>query len=81
MFNVEEDLNFKMFDFLYVGFESEDWRVYIESIENELVKVIIGEGFVKFFFLGEKFLNLFVFLYFFVLVKLILLYFSEELKE
>ncbi|CAN7016164.1 unnamed protein product [Brassica oleracea var. botrytis] len=79
--NAEEDLNFKMLDLLYAGLESEDWRAYTESTENESVKATVGEGFAKLLLLGEKFPNLPASLYPFVLVKLISLYFSEESKE
>ncbi|KAG2307361.1 hypothetical protein Bca52824_027109, partial [Brassica carinata] len=79
--NAEEDLNFKMLDLLYAGLESEDWREYTESTENESVKATVGEGFAKLLLLGEKFPNLPASLYPFVLGKLISLYFSEESKE
>ncbi|KAJ0234487.1 ARM repeat superfamily protein [Hirschfeldia incana] len=79
--NAEEDLNFKMLDLLYAGLESEDWRAYTDSTENESVKATVGEGFAKLLLLGEKFPNLPASLYPFVLGKLIALYFSEESKE
>ncbi|CAH8353526.1 unnamed protein product [Eruca vesicaria subsp. sativa] len=79
--NAEEDLNFKILDLLYAGLESEDWRAYTESTEDESVKATVGEGFAKLLLLGEKFPNLPTSLYPFVLGKLISLYFSEESKE
>ncbi|KAF8105973.1 hypothetical protein N665_0149s0003 [Sinapis alba] len=79
--NAEEDLNFKMLDLLYAGLESEDWRAYTESTEDESVKATVGEGFAKLLLLGQKFPNMPASLYPFVLGKLVSLYFSEESKE
>ncbi|ESQ47322.1 hypothetical protein EUTSA_v10027679mg [Eutrema salsugineum] len=80
--NAEEDLNLKMLDLLYAGLESDDWRAYTESSEDESVKATVGEGFAKLLLLlGEKYPNLPASFYPFVLGKLIALYFSEESKE
>ncbi|CAH8277286.1 unnamed protein product [Arabidopsis lyrata] len=79
--NAEEDMNFKMLDLLYAGLESDDWRAFTESSENESVKATVGEGFAKLLLLGEKYPNLPASFYPFVLGKLIALYFSEESKE
>ncbi|KAG7543651.1 Armadillo-type fold [Arabidopsis thaliana x Arabidopsis arenosa] len=79
--NSEEDTNFKMLDLLYAGLESDDWRAFTESSENESVKATVGEGFAKLLLLGEKYPNLPASFYPFVLGKLIALYFSEESKE
>ncbi|KAG7548302.1 Armadillo-type fold [Arabidopsis suecica] len=79
--NAEEDMNFKMLDLLYARLESDDWRAFTESSENESVKATVGEGFAKLLLLGEKYPNLPASFYPFVLGKLIALYFSEESKE
>ncbi|CAA7055710.1 unnamed protein product [Microthlaspi erraticum] len=79
--NAEGDLNLKMLDLLYAGLETDDWRAYTESSENESVKATIGEGFAKLLLLGEKYPNLPPSFYPFVLGKLVALYFSEESKE
>ncbi|ESQ47303.1 hypothetical protein EUTSA_v10027629mg [Eutrema salsugineum] len=79
--NAEEDLNLKMLDLLYAGLESDDWRAYTESSEDESVKATVGEGFAKLLLLGEKYPNLPASFYPFILGKLIALYFSEESKE
>ncbi|CAH2079627.1 unnamed protein product [Thlaspi arvense] len=79
--NAEEDLNLKTLDLLYAGLESDDWREYTESSDDESVKATVGEGFAKLLLLGEKYPNLPASFYPFVLGKLIALYFSEESKE
>lgn len=80
-FDLDENLNVKVLNFLYAGLVKDDWPNHLANDDNETVQAVLGEGFAKILLLSENFPSLPNALHTLVLTKLIHLYFGNEAKN
>ncbi|XP_048230937.1 condensin complex subunit 3 isoform X2 [Ricinus communis] len=77
----DDNLDVELLDLLYAGLDRSDWTKSGEGDENETVQGILGEGFAKILLLSENYASIPTPLHPLLLVKLIILYFSNETKD
>lgn len=78
--DADENLDVELLDFLYAGFDRNDWGD-VDGDDNETVQAVLGEGFAKILLLSENYPSIPKSLHPLLLGKLIKLYFSKETKE
>ncbi|KAD7478499.1 hypothetical protein E3N88_01635 [Mikania micrantha] len=79
--DTDEDLDIKLIDLLYAGFDRRDFSQSVDADENESVHAVLAEGFAKILLLSDNYPTICVSSYPILLTKIINLYFSNRASE
>lgn len=79
--DLDEYSKLKLLDLMYAGFDGDNWYIPENSNEDETLQTVLAEGFSKLLLLSENFPHLPASLHPVLLVKLIMIYFSDPAKS